>query len=228
MSHLLRVGIVEDEFITSTFISDVLSKLDCEVLFCVDNGAEALDKIAKLKPNLLFLDINIAGNMDGIALARDLNRRNIDIAHIYITAYNNADTLKEASLTKPQAYLSKPFTHKDIEIVTTLAKVKILNISTKESSSLQISKSLLFDFELQTLYCDDKSVKLTAKETEVLNMLCKKPNGIVSQKEIISKIWNNEIINSSSLRDLIYRLRKKAPEIEIESVASIGYRLRVQ
>ncbi len=227
MSRPLKVAVVEDEYITASFVAEVLQELGCEVLFCSDNGEDALKKVIELKPQLLFLDINLEGRVDGISLAKKINNLKQNIEHIYITAYNNKETLKDASLTKPLDYLSKPFTCKDIEIALSLAEAKIsdASLTTEESSTLEISKDLCFNFEYKTLYDKNRAVKLSARELEVINLLCKRANRVVSQKEIALTVWQKHADDTSALRDIIYRIRKKVPLIDIESVSTLGYRL---
>lgn len=104
----MRIVIVEDEAITALDISDALKSLGYEVIGTFDNGEEVLKNIHYMKPDLILLDINLEGQMDGIELANGI-KKEIDIPFIYITAHPPETFKKRAKLTKPCGYLTKPF-----------------------------------------------------------------------------------------------------------------------
>ena len=109
-----KIGIVEDELIIADSIRAVLISLHYNVPEpCCDYG-EAIIMLTKEKPDLVLLDINLAGSeQDGIAVARYI-RDNMDMPFIFLTANSDAGTLTRAKTVIPDAFLVKPFQREDL------------------------------------------------------------------------------------------------------------------
>ena len=110
--------IVEDEPFIADDIARILKKNDYHVTAMVDEAQAALQAIAAEKPDVVLLDINIEGEIDGIELAPRLN-----VPFIFLTSYYDQATLARAREVKPSGYIVKPFGENDlvanIEIATT-------------------------------------------------------------------------------------------------------------
>ena len=72
MSLPKKIVIVEDEVITQRFLQDIFAQYDTTVVGCFDNAADLLAHIKDLSCDMILMDINIKGPMDGIQLARKL------------------------------------------------------------------------------------------------------------------------------------------------------------
>lgn len=107
-----KILIVEDEAISAEGLESALRRLKYEVVGIAANALDALDLVAQHKPDLAFLDINIQGQKNGIWLAKQMNLQGIPF--VFLTAYGDKGTIKEAVDTSPLAYLIKPFTRGDI------------------------------------------------------------------------------------------------------------------
>jgi len=226
-----KFGIVEDEPITAEFVKQVLRKNGHECVFVCSNAKTTLEKIVLQQPDIIFVDINLHGKQDGIWLAKELRHFHHKPKVIFITAYVDEETIEEALSVLPCDFIAKPFTQKDLEISLNLA-IKRLELQDKamiqtEKDCLIFSNSCYFSLKTQTLYRDNMPLKLSTKEYKLLSSLCKKPNTYISYNELFLTIWEEKEISESTMRDLIYRLRKKVPELEIDALASIGYRLVV-
>lgn len=101
--------IVEDEPLIADDIAGMLEKNNYAVVGIVDEARSALKLVAKERPDMVLLDINIEGDKDGIELAAEL-----DIPFIFLTSYYNQETLDRARLTKPSGYIVKPFNEQDL------------------------------------------------------------------------------------------------------------------
>ncbi|CAK0762278.1 two-component system, response regulator PdtaR [Gammaproteobacteria bacterium] len=115
-----RIMIVEDEIITAMDIGQTLKTLGYHVVATVSTGEKAVDNARDKKPDLILMDISLAGEMDGIEAAKCIHLSS-DIPVIYLTAYADDKTLERAKITQPFGYLIKPFNekelHSNIEIV---------------------------------------------------------------------------------------------------------------
>ncbi len=112
-----NVLIVEDETIVAWDIQEALETLGYDILARVTDGAEAIRLAAKLKPNLVLMDIHLAGSLSGIDVAEVLYTH-FHIPIVYLTAHTDDRTLEQAALTNPFGYLVKPFQR--IELHTTI------------------------------------------------------------------------------------------------------------
>jgi PAS domain S-box-containing protein len=108
-----RILVVEDEGIVSLEIQSRLRSFGYHIAGTADTGEEAIVKAAQTQPNLILMDIRLKGKLNGI-MAADHIRVNFDIPVIYLTAYADEHTLKQAKVTEPFAYLLKPFEERDL------------------------------------------------------------------------------------------------------------------
>jgi len=144
--------VVEDEEITALDIKFRLEKLGYCVPETVSSGESAVQKACTIQPDLILMDIVLAGKMDGITAAETLME--LDIPIVYLTAYADGETIKRARKTSPYGYLVKPF--EDAELYTTvemaLSKhrsdvenvVKFQNKIREKSDELKIEKTGVF------------------------------------------------------------------------------------
>lgn len=102
----VRILIAEDDWIIAKEISLTLQDLGFEVIGTFDTGEEFLQKLPTLKPDLVLLDIDLAGNMTGIDIAEKLKPQGIPF--IFLTAMADIQTIEKAKQTEPYAYLVKP------------------------------------------------------------------------------------------------------------------------
>ena len=103
-----RILIVEDEGVTALALSRVLADLGHEVVGSAASGEDALALARKHRPDLVVMDLQIEGTMDGIEVAQILIDQ-MDIPSIYLTAYSDTASLERARQTRPLGYLVKPF-----------------------------------------------------------------------------------------------------------------------
>jgi CheY-like chemotaxis protein len=84
------------------------------VLDITDNGNDALKKTRETNPDLILMDIHLKGNIDGIDTAQKINNL-YHVPVIYVTGYNDKNTIKRANITEPFGYIVKPFEDKEIQ-----------------------------------------------------------------------------------------------------------------
>lgn len=99
--------IVEDDKLAGLGIEELADNLGYSKVELVDNSEDALASIGRREPDLIIMDINIKGSLNGIQVAEKISDRNIPI--IYTTSYKEKEIYESAKKTKPVAYLVKPF-----------------------------------------------------------------------------------------------------------------------
>ena len=229
-----KIMIVEDEAITQRFLYNIFDQYDTEVVGCFDNATDALEGIRGLPCDMILIDINIKGPMDGIQLARKILEKH-DLPIVFITAHNDEETVEETLELSPYGFVCKPFTGRDILLTIKiaykryLAQRKILDTQGMATSDTQqniiIGKGYRYVQSVSQLYKQDMPIALTKNQKALIEILAKHINQTVSYDSLVSYIWGDGHISDSALRTLVYSLRKLLPDLPIRSHSKIGYAL---
>lgn len=137
MKSPIKILVVEDEMIIAAKISLRLTKLGYEVTGIVPRSEEALLHIEQNAPDIVLLDINLKGDLDGIGLAEQILKNEYPGVIIYLTANNDEATFNRAKTTRPFAFLSKPLNPLDLERTLELTVERILKQREIEDHSAQ-------------------------------------------------------------------------------------------
>ena len=121
VSPTVSVLIVEDEMIIAAKISMYLEQLGYSIAGILPRGEEAIVHCRQSPPDILLLDIQLKGELDGIETATALESEGIHIPTIYLTANTDANTFERARLTRPHAFLGKPFKKTELHRAISLA-----------------------------------------------------------------------------------------------------------
>lgn len=114
MKESVKILIVEDDMIIAAKISMQLGNLGYEVTGIVPKGEQVLVNIASNKPDIVLLDINLRGTLDGIETAHQIQAVE-DIPIIYVTANTDEETFNRAKATRPYAFIPKPIKNLDLQ-----------------------------------------------------------------------------------------------------------------
>ncbi len=140
-----KIMVVEDEIVVAEDIKEMLIALDYTVCAVVRTAEDAIKKAEENKPDLIIMDIVLAGEMDGIT-ASELICSTLNVPVIYFTAYTGKEYVDRAKLTAPYAYLFKPVESMELSISIELAlykhsmemEIKDKNIRLKQMMSCTI------------------------------------------------------------------------------------------
>jgi len=146
MERKIKILIVEDEMIIAANISLQLTEMGYEVTGIVPRGEEALMHIKSEIPDILLLDINLKGDLDGIETALAMQQSH-DIPVIYLTANSDNAHFERAKETHPYGFIAKPFKKLDLQraIQLTITQVNSKNGRDSESRSQESNPSVLND-----------------------------------------------------------------------------------
>lgn len=227
-----NIVIVEDEVITQRHLQDILLQYEIHVSGCFDNAADTIEALDHIECDMILMDININGSIDGIQLARKILETH-PLPIIFITAHNDDATLEELLELAPYGFIGKPFSSKEVMVTLTIAykrylvhtEVPKMPVSDASSTDIVINKYYLYSQDLSLLYYDGESVKLNRKQRTLVELLSKNVNTIVSYDTIITHLWDDDTVADSTLRTLVYSLRKLLPDLPIISHSKMGYSL---
>ncbi len=223
-----KVLIVEDETIISLEIKKCLEKFEYEVTNTCKNYDNAINSVKTNVPDIILMDINLKNSKDGIETATKINSiKKIPI--IYITSFNDEKTIQRAIKTNPVSYLLKPFKREELKanILLGIYKESQINKSYSNQNHLHIGLGYYFNYSKKSLFYKDLQIKITNKESMLLKILIDAKGEIVTMEEIESTIWQHTSISDSTLRTLIYRLRCKLENKLIETIPTVGVKLRI-
>jgi len=218
--------IIDDEPLIAIFIKRVLLKRGVTVLDIIYEGEKALHAIHSYKPDVIFMDINIKGALDGISVIRKATVPK-ETSIFYISAYNSLEIIEEAMQTNPKNYLIKPIREEDIIIALGIVKNSMqANMQKKKNEhSIILGDKLVYDITPQQLFLDNKKIALTHNESKIVNLLVANINQKVSYEAIKEIVWDGKEIADSTLRDAVSTLRQKVSVLNVENCYGEGYKL---
>lgn len=172
----MTILIVEDEIITATDLKKTLEKNGHEVLPICKTYNEAIRIFSQNMPDLLLVDIKLRlSHLDGIQIAEEINR-NHTLPIIYLTSQTDYETFERAKLTRPAAYLFKPFRQAELTFQIELAYDHYM-VNQSATPDPAISESVFFPYkgghqkinkkQIQFIKADGTYVKVFIENKEV-------------------------------------------------------------
>lgn len=232
----IRILLVEDDIQTLEKLHKMLNKVYANVVVA-ENGSEALvkfkDYYSKDKYfDLIISDLNMP-KINGIELLEHIRIIDEFIPFIFLTAHLELDTLLKVVKLDINDYLTKPISITELiaSINKTTKKKYKEEFLKKESDIIFIKDNFYWNLKTKNLHFNNSIITLTKKEVELLNELFINLNNTVSSEIIIYKLWEDcldfetAVIN---LKNLISRIRKKIPELNIKNIYGLGYQIRIE
>ena len=228
----ISILVVEDEIVSLQYLISIIESLGFDSIYEASNANDALSIVKNNQIDLVFMDINIDGAIDGIKCADMLNEQ-YALPIIFTTAYGDSKTILEASDTNIYGYVIKPFEPNDIEanLIITLKKIK--EFKSKKLTNSIISNNIInlnngqsYDISNKTFYIDNTPIVLTKTELNILDVFAKNLNQNMSYEILKELAWKNKDISNSTIRDVISRLKRKSKYLNIENVVNFGYILK--
>ena len=223
----VNVLVVEDEFIIANYIKKTLRDLGYEVPAVASTGEDAIKKAGEFNPDIVLMDIVLKGEMDGIQAAYQICSR-YKIPIIYLTAYEDEDTLDRAKITEPLGYILKPFQESDLHITLEMALYKhAMGIKLRENEKQfralaeHSPDGIIIEINKRITYVNPAALKLLS-ETEVAKLHGKsvfdflEPGKLESFKQ--KSIRAEEIPSVSFIKEKIIRRDGTKFDVEIAMI----------
>ncbi|EIM77154.1 LytTR family two component transcriptional regulator [Nitritalea halalkaliphila LW7] len=115
-----RILIVEDELDIAENIQEILGLLEYQHIDIANSANQAVKLIKRSKPDLIFMDIKLKGDKDGIELG-EMIKNMVDAPLVYVTSYSDPSIIERAKRVHPAGFIVKPFTTNDIHAITEIA-----------------------------------------------------------------------------------------------------------
>lgn len=216
--------IVEDERIPAEFLKIFLQRQGYQVIAICDTGEEAVQVAKNSKPDIIFMDIMLKGTMSGCEAALKIAPFS-ESKIIFLTAYYDHEMMNYALEAGAINYLLKPYRDKQILAALEIA-LKQEDKKTKELEAKEIPLAChyIYHLEHQRLYRYRREVSLSKKSLDLIHYLCLHLNTSVSKEELSRYIYG-EVKDSSTIRTLVFRIRKQLECDLIENISGLGYKI---
>lgn len=228
MEDKVKILLAEDDENLGMLLREYLMAKGYETDLMPD-GAAAQDAFNKSKYDLCIFDVMMP-KKDGFTLAKEIRMVNTDTPIIFLTAKSLKEDVLEGFKIGADDYLTKPFSMEELLFRIEAILRRTTGSKTKEQLSYALGR-YTFDTQKQTLIDDDKTVKLTTKESELLKLLCAHQNDVLERNYALKKIWiDDNYFNARSMDVYITKLRKHLkdePNVEIINIHGKGYKLIV-
>jgi DNA-binding response OmpR family regulator len=225
LGNMKKILFVEDDKNLSFIIKENLEDLGYEVCHIV-KGEEAIEIIKNVAIDIIIMDVELSGEMDGFETAEEIRKYFPSIPIIFATGRNSGKDIERGFKIEHMDYVKKPFGIKEISFRIN----GLLGAYKKNIERISIG-SFTFDPLLHKLFKIQEEIRLSSLESDFLDLLLENEGKVVSKEHLIMRLWDDvEDIKDkdSSLHNLAYKLRtyfKDEDAVSIEVISKQGYRL---
>ena len=194
----VKILVVEDELIIAEDIRMMLEDLGYDVIGTAPGYSEAIELLNINLPDVVLIDILLAGEKDGIALAENI-REKYNLPFIFITSHSDTATVERAKSVHPDGYLVKPFEKKDLY---TSIEIAFSNFISKEETEVEKEDSFFLkdsifirkDYLLIKIRFND--LKWVKSDGNYLELYCKDEKHLVrsSLKNFVQRLPANQFL----------------------------------
>ena len=220
---MYKICLVEDEINLNNLIKNYLEHEQYEVI-TVYNGSDALKVIDDDKNiHLWILDIMLGDNVSGYDVIKKIKENNKEVPVIFTSARDqDLDKIIGLELGSDD-YVTKPYSPK--ELILRVNKL-ISRVYGESNSSIINYENYEIDASKREVKDNGIDIKLTTLEFDLLMLFINNKNRSFSREEVLKSVWGDDYFGSDRVvDDLVRRLRKKMPNMRINTLYGYGYRL---
>lgn len=223
MTERKRLLIVDDEQENRTALTDIFAgEFDVHT---AQDGLEALDKAAELRPHLILLDI-VMPRMDGHQVCLRLRQgeatRHIPI--IFLTSKNQPENESFALELGADDFVGKPFNR---EVLKARVNKRLGASPVGALGDFTDLEDCRIYWERQEAQCGEERIALTTKELGLLRLFVENNGRVLSRSVILDKVWSDTYITDRTIDSHVKELRRKIPPLArlLKTIYGSGYRL---
>lgn len=225
----INILIVEDDPNLGDILREYLELKGYPTTLAID-GEQGFKTFQSGKFNFCILDVMMP-KKDGFTLAKEIRAQNADVPIIFLTAKSMKQDTLEGFRSGGDDYLTKPFSMEEL-----LLRIKAIWRRTGETTDKAQPAPQYFTFGKCTLDADrlilltpQREIKLTAKENDLLQVLCNQINQTIGRSEALKKVWGDDsYFNARSMDVYIAKLRKYLKDddsVQILTIHGTGFKL---
>lgn len=193
------------------------------------NGKQAYERFAEGHFDFCIFDVMMP-EMDGFTLAKEVRQIDPKTPILFLTAKSMKEDKLEGFSTGADDYMTKPFMMEEL-VARVQAIMRRTGTEENEDEETQQIGSIRYEPVSRILHLKEEQKKLTTKEGQLLNLLCKTRNDVLDRQAALRAIWGDDnYFNGRSMDVYIAKLRKLLKEderIEIMNIHGKGFKLIV-
>ena len=226
MPKLNKVLLVDDDDDLREALSEQLVMTDEFDVFEAANGAEAMEKVRAGQFDLAILDVGLP-DTDGRELCKRMRKAGFKSPVIMLTGHDSdADTILGLD-SGANDYITKPF---KLPVLLARLRAQLRQHEQSENAVFQLGPYLFKPAQKMLVDENERKIRLTEKETNILKFLYRAPDGVVPRDVLLHEVWGyNAGVTTHTLETHIYRLRQKIEpdpsNVSLLVTESGGYRL---
>jgi DNA-binding response OmpR family regulator len=222
--------LAEDEENMGSLLCDYLNARGYQTDLYPD-GEKAFRGFCAKKYDVCVLDVMMP-KKDGFTLAHDIRQIDASVPIIFLTAKAMKESVLEGFSSGADDYMTKPFSIEELQMRIDAVMRRIRTVEPDLNQDTFELNNYTFSYTKQTLaFNNNEEIKLTAKEAELLRLLCLNCNEVLERNSALFSIWSDDsYFNARSMDVYITKLRKyfcKDPSIQIINVRGKGFKLIV-
>ncbi len=206
MAQLKKILLVDDDDDLRDALSEQLLLTEDFDVFEAGNGADAKTRAAEALYDLVILDVGLP-DIDGRDLCRDLRTQGVKSPILMLTGHDSdADTIMGLD-AGANDYVTKPF---KFPVLLARIRAQLRQHEQSEEAIFQLGPYTFKPSAQLLITEDDKKIRLTEKETNILKFLYRAAAGVVPRDTLLHEVWGyNAGVTTHTLETHIYRLRQK-------------------
>ena len=226
MAQAKKILLIDDDVDLREALSELLIMTDDFDVFEGGDGAEALEKIKQQAYDMVVLDVGLP-DTDGRELCRLIRKQGVKCPILMLTGHDtDSDTILGLN-AGANDYITKPF---KFPVLLARIRAQLRQHEQSEDAIFTLGPYTFKPAVKMLLTGDDKKIRLTEKETNILKFLYRATEGVVPRDTLLHEVWGyNAGVTTHTLETHIYRLRQKIePDPSHASLLvteSGGYRL---
>ncbi len=219
---MYTVCLVEDEVDLASLIKTYLEKAGYNVV-SFTKGSDAINYIGNVV-HIWILDIMLGDDINGYDIIKAIREKDEDVPVIFTSARDqDLDKILGLELGSDD-YITKPYSSK--ELVLRVNKIIKRVYKDDNNNNILTYDTYTIDLTRRIVLQNDKEIKLTTLEFDLLVLFIKNKDKCFTREEILDEVWGKDYFGSDRVvDDLVRRIRKKLPKLNVNSIYGYGYRL---
>lgn len=227
-----KVLYIEDEPFLARIVKETLELKGYSVLHAKD-GTSVMQMISDFQPDVCVLDVMLP-NIDGFALGKTIRSVHARLPIIFLTAKSQTEDVLKGFSSGGTDYLKKPFSMEELMVrIENQVKMSKPEASIQPTADQEIKLGKLRFYPAKyELHTDRAVIKLSNRESQILNIFCNNINNTIERRSLLQAVWGDDsFFNSRNLDVYIRKLREylsSEEKIEIITLKGQGYHFVVQ